>query len=231
MSTETKPDLNIDRSVGDFSYDVDYEFDAGLGLTERTIDFICDVKKDPDWIREFRKEALRKFEEAIAANGWAPDLAYNVAACHYATKAHGAALRVVGDIIARGVHEHPELSVGSGAGDVRSVGNTPALRETHLVEAFNLKAAIELCERAPRHARPRASPSPRFRPTRCRPPPRRRLRGSPPRRWPRRPRRWRGPPQPSRPRPPQLLPLPRRPRHLRPQRSPRRLCCWPAARG
>jgi Fe-S cluster assembly protein SufB len=51
---ETKPDLNIDRSIGDFHYDVDYEFDAGIGLSERTIDYIADVKKDPDWIRDFR---------------------------------------------------------------------------------------------------------------------------------------------------------------------------------
>ena len=40
MSTETKPDVNIDRSVGDFSYDVNYEFDAGLGddLAQRQLD-------------------------------------------------------------------------------------------------------------------------------------------------------------------------------------------------
>jgi len=71
MSTETTHDLNIDRSVGDFHYDVDYEFDAGTGLTERTIDFISDVKKDPDWIREFRKDALRKFESMPMPTHWA----------------------------------------------------------------------------------------------------------------------------------------------------------------
>ncbi len=79
------------------------------------------------------------FEEAIAAGGWAPDLAYKVAACHYAAKAPGAALRCVGDVIELGELEHPELSVGTGSADARSVGNTTALRETHLVEAFNLK--------------------------------------------------------------------------------------------
>ena len=43
------------------------------------------------------------------------------------------------------MHEHPELGIGvaSDGADVRSVGNTAALRETALVEAFNLKAAIE----------------------------------------------------------------------------------------
>ena len=75
MSTETKPDLDIDRSRGDFRYDVSYEFDAGLGLNERTIDYICDVKEDPDWIRKFRKDALRKFEAMPLPTHWAsPDL-------------------------------------------------------------------------------------------------------------------------------------------------------------
>ena len=40
MSTDTKPDIAIDRSVGDFSYDVNYEFDAGTGLSDKTIDYI-----------------------------------------------------------------------------------------------------------------------------------------------------------------------------------------------
>jgi len=42
------------------------------------------------------------------------------------------------------VREHPELSVGSNTDgiDVRSVGNSLVLKETSLVEAFNLKAAI-----------------------------------------------------------------------------------------
>lgn len=40
------------------------------------------------------------------------------------------------------MQEHPELSVGSNADgvEVRSVGNSPVLQETYLIEAFNLKA-------------------------------------------------------------------------------------------
>ena len=43
------------------------------------------------------------------------------------------------------MREHPELSVGSQTEgvDVRSVGNSMVLKETALIEAFNLKAAIE----------------------------------------------------------------------------------------
>jgi len=63
--------LDIDREKGNFRYDVDYEFDAGTGLTEKTIDYICDVKGEPDWIRQFRKDALRKFHEKPMPTHWA----------------------------------------------------------------------------------------------------------------------------------------------------------------
>ncbi|MCS7008394.1 MAG: Fe-S cluster assembly protein SufB [Chthoniobacterales bacterium] len=71
MPVEEKPVIDIDRSIGDFSYDIEYEYDAGYGLTERTIDYICDVKGDPDWIREFRKDALKKFWEKPLPTHWA----------------------------------------------------------------------------------------------------------------------------------------------------------------
>lgn len=63
--------VQIDRSIGDFSYNVDYTFDAGVGLTEETIDYICDVKKDPDWVRKFRKEGYKKFLEKPMPTNWA----------------------------------------------------------------------------------------------------------------------------------------------------------------
>ncbi|MFM8656310.1 MAG: SufD family Fe-S cluster assembly protein, partial [Chthoniobacterales bacterium] len=69
--SDAQPQLEIDREKGNFRYDVDYEFDAGTGLTEKTIDYICDVKGEPDWIREFRKDALRKFLEKPMPTHWA----------------------------------------------------------------------------------------------------------------------------------------------------------------
>lgn len=47
----------------------------------------------------------------------------------------------------RGVQQHPELSVGSNADgvEVRSVGNSPVLQETYLIEAFNLKVIRKFC--------------------------------------------------------------------------------------
>lgn len=74
-----------------------------------------------------------------------PDLLYNLAACFYHLKRYSEAMKYIGEIIEEGIQEHPELSVGMNTEgiEVRSVGNTEVLHESVLVEAFNLKAAIE----------------------------------------------------------------------------------------
>jgi len=66
-----KPDLNLDVDYGNFNVPEHHAFDAGTGLSEATIDYICDVKNDPDWIRDFRKRALRLFEEKPLPLSWA----------------------------------------------------------------------------------------------------------------------------------------------------------------
>jgi len=71
MSTATKPQIDIDRSVGDFNFDIKYQYDAGRGLTEQTIDYIAEVKKDPEWIRDFRTRAYRKFRDMPMPTHWA----------------------------------------------------------------------------------------------------------------------------------------------------------------
>jgi Fe-S cluster assembly protein SufB len=76
MSTEVQnPEhdeiINMDRSVGDFHYEMDYAFDAGTGLNDKTIDYICDAKKDPDWVREFRKKAFQIFNDKPMPTHWA----------------------------------------------------------------------------------------------------------------------------------------------------------------
>lgn len=65
------PDINIERDVGDFHYDTDYEFDAGVGLSEKTIDYIVDVKGEDEWVREFRKKALKVFNDKPNPTHWA----------------------------------------------------------------------------------------------------------------------------------------------------------------
>ena len=62
---------DIDRSKGDFFFPERNKYDAGYGLTESTIDYICDVKNDPDWVRDFRKRALKVFHDKPMPTHWA----------------------------------------------------------------------------------------------------------------------------------------------------------------
>ena len=90
-------------------------------------------------------EAARAgFESARIAGGYQPDVAYNEALCAYRSRKYGPCLKYLAEIIERGSREHPELLVGAltKGEDALSVGNTPTLRATFLVEAFNLKAAV-----------------------------------------------------------------------------------------
>lgn len=100
----------------------------------------CVLYKEGDF-----EKGRAKFKEGMDALGNHPDLSYNTALCYYKMKNYGAALKHVTEIVQKGVTEHPELSVGSNTDElqVRSVGNSQTLKETALIEAFNLKAAIE----------------------------------------------------------------------------------------
>jgi tetratricopeptide repeat protein 30 len=91
------------------------------------------------------ESAKDKFSEALQVSGYQCDIAYNIALCFYKMKQLAPSLKHIADIIEKGVREHPELGVGSNSEgvDVKTVGNTQTLKETALIEAFNLKAAIE----------------------------------------------------------------------------------------
>ena len=69
--TDTEKSIEIDREEANFHYDVDYKHDAGRGLTEDTIDYISNVKDEDDWIREFRKRALKVFNQKEMPTHWA----------------------------------------------------------------------------------------------------------------------------------------------------------------
>ncbi|KAJ3225946.1 Tetratricopeptide repeat protein 30A [Clydaea vesicula] len=90
-------------------------------------------------------EACAKYGEALKITGYNAELSYNIALCHYQLKKFVPSLKYIADIIEKGIRDHPELSVGMATEgiDVRSVGNSQTLHETYLIEAFNLKAAIE----------------------------------------------------------------------------------------
>jgi Fe-S cluster assembly protein SufB len=68
MPAET---IDIDRSVGDFVYPESHEFDAGVGLTRDTVNYIVDVKGEPEWIRDFRLKALDTFLSRPLPTHWA----------------------------------------------------------------------------------------------------------------------------------------------------------------
>ena len=38
-------DIQIDRNKGDFHYETDYEFDAGVGLSEDVVRYISNIKR------------------------------------------------------------------------------------------------------------------------------------------------------------------------------------------
>ncbi|KAJ3291276.1 Tetratricopeptide repeat protein 30A [Blyttiomyces sp. JEL0837] len=91
------------------------------------------------------EEAAIKYNDALKIVGYQAELCYNLSLCHYQMKQYVPALKCIADIIEKGIRDHPELSVGMATEgiEVRSVGNSQILHETYLVEAFNLKAAIE----------------------------------------------------------------------------------------
>uniref|UniRef100_A0A4W4H366 Tetratricopeptide repeat protein 30 n=1 Tax=Electrophorus electricus TaxID=8005 RepID=A0A4W4H366_ELEEL len=124
------------------------DFPAAMALVEQLpaddldteVDHGCLLYKTGEY-----EKACAKFTAAMQVLGYQPDLAYNIALCHYSLKQYAAALKYIGEIIERGMREHPELGVGMTTEgiEVKSVGNTLVLHETALIEAFNLKAAIE----------------------------------------------------------------------------------------
>ena len=78
VKVPTPEAIDIDQSIGDFSYPEDHKFDAGTGLTPATIDYISDVKKEADWIRDFRHRALKVFESKEMPTHWATDDLNNI---------------------------------------------------------------------------------------------------------------------------------------------------------
>ena len=43
--------VEVDRDKGNFHYDTDYSFDAGVGLSEDVIRYISEVKEEDPWLR------------------------------------------------------------------------------------------------------------------------------------------------------------------------------------
>jgi len=71
LDLETRTAIDIDRTKGDFTFPERNKFDAGHGLSDKTIDYISDVKNDPAWVREFRHKALKVFLDKPLPTHWA----------------------------------------------------------------------------------------------------------------------------------------------------------------
>ena len=69
--TDSQQAIDIDRERGNFAYPESHVRSAGVGLSEKTIHYISDVKEEPDWIREFRLKALATFESKPLPTHWA----------------------------------------------------------------------------------------------------------------------------------------------------------------
>ncbi|MCB1229751.1 MAG: Fe-S cluster assembly protein SufB [Verrucomicrobiae bacterium] len=63
--------VSIDQSEGNFSFPEAYSFDAGYGLSETVIDYISDAKQEAEWVRDFRKRALKIFLDKPMPTHWA----------------------------------------------------------------------------------------------------------------------------------------------------------------
>ena len=64
-------EVQVDREKGNFHYETDYEYDAGVGLSEDVVRYVSSVKEEDDWIRDFRLKALGTFEKKPLPTHWA----------------------------------------------------------------------------------------------------------------------------------------------------------------
>jgi len=78
IDQETQDAIAVDRAKGDFRFPENHKYDAGYGLNKDTIDYISNVKKEKDWIREFRHKALDVFESKPMPTNWATDDLNNI---------------------------------------------------------------------------------------------------------------------------------------------------------
>ena len=126
--------LNSNNSIDGNDEQLNIEYMIGKG---------CILFKEDKFV-----EAKKLFIAAQSIIGFRPDLAYNIAVCHYMMKNYEEMDKIIDDIISKGAKKNPNLSVGSGSNlptgvNVKSVGITHALKQTGLIEAFNLKIAKE----------------------------------------------------------------------------------------
>ena len=74
MAEIQKPQISeIDRSLYDFRYESDPDFQVESGLTPEIVETISREKNDPDWMREFRLKSLAIYNKT-ALPTWGPPI-------------------------------------------------------------------------------------------------------------------------------------------------------------
>lgn len=64
---------DVDRSIYDFRYGENDAYKVKEGLTHEIVDQISSEKNDPDWMREFRHQSLKIYEE-LRMPDWGPSI-------------------------------------------------------------------------------------------------------------------------------------------------------------
>lgn len=69
MSTSNQ--IAVDREKGNFHFETDYAYDAGVGLSEDVVKYVSGVKDEESWLLDFRLKALAAFEGKPLPTHWA----------------------------------------------------------------------------------------------------------------------------------------------------------------
>ncbi|GAU90352.1 hypothetical protein RvY_02779 [Ramazzottius varieornatus] len=90
-------------------------------------------------------EAAAKFSQTAAMTGFDPGCVYGQAATAYEMKDFRQCAKYLNDIISRALSTHPQFSppFDSGTENKQVFQNSPVLQQSYLIEAYNLKAAME----------------------------------------------------------------------------------------
>ena len=143
------PDYNHQKSILQFA--IKYQMNE-LNESEKILNNAMEDRQETLICRGCVLYKENKFEEAqkmftSAKNlGDSPDIEYNIGVCNYKMKMLSGAHNCIQSIIENANKNHPDIVLKglSNPGMPRqSLANSPALYESCLIEAYNLKAAID----------------------------------------------------------------------------------------
>ena len=171
-SSSSQKNNNNQHRISLLHANIKYEQDELIGCKEE-LDGGC-LSDDPDTIcsyaaisfkEEKYQDAIEKYTDAMNTVGFQPDVAYNIALCHYMLSDYEKAIEFITKIVDKGVEQYPELFRYTGSNVISSptnknnrltsplemsvtntaatVGELKNLQDAYLIEAFNLKTAIE----------------------------------------------------------------------------------------